>query len=126
MTWNILNGMRNRKGYNGLIIINLFPKVIHNEENHTVDNENSEIATFVNDKNFTLITELFSKRLKNVDYTILCGWGNDITLKTKAQTAIERLKNALVNVPTQKNQVFRINKARAPTKSISKNGKGRF
>lgn len=119
-TWNILNGMCNRKGYNGLIIINLFPKVIHNEENHTVDNENSEIATFVNDKNFTLITELFSKRLKNVDYTILCGWGNDITLKTEAQTAIERLKNALVNVPTQKIKCLGLTKQGHPLSPLAR------
>lgn len=28
MTWNILSGMCNRKGYDSLIIVNLYPNVI--------------------------------------------------------------------------------------------------
>ena len=120
MTWNILSGMCNRKGYDGLIIVNLFPKVIHNEENHTVDNENSEIATFVNNKNFALIGELFSKKLENIDYTTLCGWCNDIMLRTKPQLAIERLKKALVNVPTQKIKCLGLTKFGHPVSPIAR------
>lgn len=125
-TWNILSGMHKRKGYDGLIIVNLFPKVIQNEEISTEKQENAEIKSYTNDRNFKKISELFNKELNNIDYTVLCGWGNDIMLKTEAQTAIERLKDALVNIPTQKIKCLGLTKQGHPLSPLARTKKEDF
>ena len=124
--WNILSGMCERKGYDGLIIVNLFPKVIRNEYDCTEDNESAKLECCTNEINFVKIKKLFNENLGNVDYTILCGWGNDIMLRTESQVAIERLKKALENVPTQKIKCLGLTKQGHPRSPLARMEKKDF
>ena len=60
------------------------------------------------------------------NYTILCAWGNDIMSKTEAQTAIELLKNAIKDVPTQKIKCLGLTKQGHPRSPLARMEKEDF
>ena len=126
MTWNILSGMCNRKGYDGLIIVNLYPNVIQDKEICVEDKECAKITNCTNKINFAKIKKLFSENLKNADYTILCGWGNDIMLRKKPQLAIKRLLKAIKDVPTQKIKCLGLTKQGHPRSPLARMEKEDF
>lgn len=121
-TYQVLDSMAKNQGYDGLVLVNLYPKVIKDDN---LSYEKSEDN--INEKNFEIIRSIFLDfDEQNIDYTVLCGWGNDITLKTEAQTAIERLKNALVNVPTQKIKCLGLTKQGHPLSPLVRKEKEDF
>lgn len=122
-TWNILNGICDKKGYDSLMIVNLYPKLMKNSEKYK---ENDDIKDYTNKKNFDKINELFNNILIESDYTILCGWGNDIMLKDNPESAIENLKKCLQNVPEEKIKCLGITKEKHPISPLARIKKGNF
>ncbi len=122
-TWNILKGICEKKGYDSLIIVNLYPKVMQNNGKYK---ENNDIEAYANKKNFDKINELFNNILIESDYTILCGWGNDIMLRDNPKSAIENLNKCLQNVSAGKIKCLGLTKETHPISPLARIKKGDF
>lgn len=97
-TYQILDSIAKNHGYDGLMLVNLYPKVLK------TDNINdNECEDNINEKNFQIIEAMFKDFDKQkIDYTVLCGWGKDIITKNSRLAVIDKLKLILQDIPTQK------------------------
>ena len=97
-TYQVLDSMAKNQGYDGLVLVNLYTKVIKDDN---LSYEKSEDN--INEKNFEIIRSIFLDfDEQNIDYTVLCGWGNNITIKNNGLAVVEKLKLILQNIPKHK------------------------